>query len=88
MHPTYRILGRRRRQRVRELARQAYLHSPPSEAVHNAEVAVRREMQGFISLVLVGIAVRLAIELIMYWLNLRMSEPGLTFQPGEPGAEG
>lgn len=87
MNFRYRLLGQKRRQRVRTIARRAYLlSSDPNKAQYEATQQVRQEFGGILTMILVGIAVRLAVELIKHWVSQRLSEPEPGFQSGEPGA--
>lgn len=81
------LLGRARRQKVRDIARAAWLEcGRSSHALAVAEKDVRRQLAGsFWASLLIGIAVQLAIRLIRYWWENRVDSPALTFQPGEPG---
>lgn len=81
------ILGRRRRQKIREIARAAWIEcGRSSHAMKVAEKDIRRQMAGsFWASLLIGLAVQLAIKLIRYWWENHVDAPAPTFQPGEPG---
>ena len=86
MDTRFRLLGRRRREEIRQLARDAYMTSP-SFAKQEAERAVRHRYSGILSMLIVGLAVKLAIELIAYWVKQKFTHPPMTFEAGEPGAD-
>lgn len=50
-----------------------------------AEMRVRAEFNSIITMILVGLAVRLIVELIKYWIEQKFSRPSEGYQPGEPG---
>lgn len=88
MDAKYRLLGRRRRARIRHLARECYLANQGSEqAKVDAEDAIRREFGSILVSILIGLAIKLAVELIAYWIKQRLSDPGVGFQSGEPGGD-
>ena len=86
MDPRFRILGRRRRAEARDIARAAYLLNPKTAAA-DAERAVRQRYGSIIGMILVGLLVRLVVELIAYWIKQQVSTPPIYFATGEPGAD-
>lgn len=85
MKPRYRILGRRNRQLIREIARKA-LRIHGADAKDRVSDMVRQKFTGW-QILLVKIAIQLAFALIEYWLNNRTGPPPEEFVAGEPGAE-
>lgn len=86
----YRILGRERRNKIREISRECYIlceitGDGPEKAKKMAEMRVRAEFNSIITMILVGLAVRLIVELIKYWIEQKFSRPSEGYQPGEPG---
>lgn len=82
----YRLLGRQRRNRVREIARQCFVTAATAEiAKDRAERQIRGEMKSIIASILIGLAIKLAIELIAYWVRERFFRPEVEYTQGEPG---
>lgn len=82
----YRILGRARRKRVREIARDCFLIAgTPTAAKEKAEAKIRKEFDSIIASILIGLAIRLAIELITYWVKEKFFRPSAEYTQGEPG---
>lgn len=77
-------LSRRQKNIVRNVARQVFREYPNDQA--KAEVLIEERLQRELGSVFVTIAIKLAIELIIYWLKKRVTEPSAVFQAGEPGA--
>ena len=86
----YRILGKRRRKRVRDIACTAWTDTQcdTNAAEHLARMRIQDQMYGIITSLLISIAIKLAVELIHYWVAESIPEPGLTFKSGEPGFDG
>lgn len=82
----YRMLGRKRRTRVRELAREAYLASDTQEqAIELARRKVKKEFKSIIVEILIGVLIQLAIDLIVKWIMDNLTEVPTDYQPDEPG---
>lgn len=81
----YRILGRKRRNRVREIAREEYLSKDPESALASTRERVRAEYGSLIGTILVALAVKLATALIMSWIEDNLLEPPGSYQSTEPG---
>lgn len=89
MDVQYRLLGSRTRLQVRHIARRAYVASGGDERQSKelAEVWLRAAPKSIIATILIGVAVKLAIELIVYWIKHRFADvPSGDFQTGEPGS--
>jgi hypothetical protein len=82
----YRLLSRRQRNTVRDVARSAWLRHPDDAEAAKAEA--EQALGSIFVTILLGVAIRLAIELIMYWILNREREPQAVYCPGEPGYEG
>ncbi|MFG0261007.1 MAG: hypothetical protein ACF788_01255 [Novipirellula sp. JB048] len=90
MKPRYRLLGSDRRSRVRGIARKSFHASGSDEdfAIELATAEIKNQFHGVIATLLLGIAFKLAAELILYWVKNRFSTvPSGGFLPGEPGFE-
>jgi len=90
MKTQYRILGSSNRMRIRDLSRRAFFICEGDEAKAKAfaERSIREAPKSIIATVLIGVAIKLAFELIMYWIkNGFNSVPGGAFLQGEPGSE-
>lgn len=90
MKARYRLLGKEQRLRVRSYARCALHDANGDEAKAKELVAyrLRHAPQSIIASILIGVAIKLAIELIVYWIKNRFATvPHGEFQPGEPGSE-
>lgn len=90
MDVSYRLLGRKHRLNVRNLARQAFHDADGDEvrAKRLVEYRLRHAPKSIIASILIGVAIKLAIELIVYWIKHRFATvPSGEFQPGEPGHE-
>jgi hypothetical protein len=77
-------LSRRQKNIVRNVARQALRECRGDQ--DKARLLVEERLQRELGSVFVTIAIKLAIELIIYWLKNRTTDPGAVFQAGEPGA--
>jgi hypothetical protein len=78
-------LSRRQKNIARTVAKEAFVEAGGDRS--EAERIVRERMQRKMGSVFVAIAIKLAIELILYWLRNRTTEPSAVFQAGEPGAD-
>lgn len=78
-------LSRRQRNIVRTVARHAWQQCNGDR--DRAEQLIRDRMPREVGSVFLTIAIKLAIELILYWLRNRTSEPAAVFQAGEPGMD-
>lgn len=79
----YLPLGRSRR-KIREIALKHYLNnSDPNKAIEEATKEIRTG--SIIGAILIGLAVKLIVELIWYWFNNKISQPSMFYSPGEPG---
>lgn len=79
----YKLLGKRRF-KIRDIARQAYLdNKDPQKAIDQATKEIRTG--SIVITILVGLAIKLAIELIWYWFNNKVSSPSMFYLPEEPG---
>ena len=85
----YRVLGKPRRQRIRQIARSAWIDTDadPSEAERMAQWRIQDQMYGVISSLMISIAIKLAIALIRHWLSQSVGVPPEDFQYGEPGCD-
>lgn len=84
----YRLLGRTRRSRVREIARTAWAdcQADPEKAEDLATMRINDQFYGFVSSILISLAIKLAIELIKHWAMQLLAEPPTQFVAGEPGS--
>ena len=86
-----RSLGKRPRERVRELAWLAFTTCPDEDsAKERARELVKDEYGSIVLTILIGVLIRLAIELIVYWIKIGFftggkSNPPTSYQPSEPG---
>lgn len=83
------LLGRRKRLEIRELARQAFYDSECNgdHARVLAEQRIRAAPKSIIASIMIGVAIKLAIDLIAYWIKNRSAAvPSGEFLPDEPGA--
>lgn len=89
MKPQFRILGKRNRLQVREIARHSFNVSNGVEADAKtlAEKSLRAAPKSIIASLLIGVAIKLAVELIVYWIKNRFATvPSGGFLDGEPGS--
>lgn len=93
----YKLIPLKQRLRIREICRQSVLDTggDQTDAINLARKRIRRDNQlgSIVTSILIGLAVRLAIALIQYWLEERFSNgmeyasiPQGDFQKGEPGS--
>jgi hypothetical protein len=54
-------------------------------AIEGMEEAIREEFSNPIYVFLIDFLVKLAVELILHWLNEGVGSPDLEYQEGEPG---
>ena len=86
----YRIIGKRRRHRVRKIARAAWIDSRRNadQAKRMAELQILDQSCGIMTNLLIEIATKLAFELIQHWLKQSVASPNELYQSGEPGFDG
>lgn len=89
----YKLMPNAMRLRVREVARQSLLdcNRDREQAITMARRRVPYDLKGrfnsILTTILISLAIRLAVELIVYWIKQNfMSPPSGQFVPGEPGA--
>jgi uncharacterized membrane protein YjdF len=81
----YALLGTRRRQSVREISARCYLeHGNTFRAQQMAEWLLREKFVGFIEAFLIGLAIKLAFELLKWWWDHKVGDPGSVPFAGEP----
>lgn len=83
----YRILTRKQRESIRSDARSAWLQSScdKDEAIAIVTRTLNDKMKGIIGTILLQLAIKLAIELIMRWLEDRNKQPSSFYVADEPG---
>ena len=88
MKTSYRILGIKRREHIRDIASDAWCTTRDrGQAEKLAARRIRISMGGVVGSILLGVAVKLAVELIVFWAKQKIWNPSLDFSTGEPGAE-
>jgi len=93
MKRSFRILGRRRREQVRDLTRESFVDNQgnPRAAEIDAVASIKSEFNSIIATILISIAIKLALALIAKWVRDRLSDPGVGprdgFFTGEPGCD-
>lgn len=88
-------LNHQQRQRVRTIARDAYLYhrgdakSANKLAAQNikAEFVASSIIAAIMMKLLIAIAINLAAKLIAKWIEQKLSTPSMNYTPGEPGYE-
>ena len=80
------LMPKRQRRIVREIARRSFINSNGDVelAIQKANTMIRAP-ESLVTSILVSIAVRLAVELIKYWWENRISEPSANYSACEPG---
>lgn len=75
---------------VRSNARDAWqqANGDPERAKEIAAERLRSDPGSIIGAILLGLAIKLAYEIIMFWFNNRVSEPAATYLASEPGYRG
>lgn len=82
----YRMMGRRKCARVREIAREAYLrHDSQDAMVADATRRVRQQFDSILVEIFISVLIQLAIDLIVRWIEQKLGDPGTEYQPTEPG---
>ena len=66
MNVQYKALGETRRERTRKVARREYLNNPKVDR-RALKSALRQEFE-FLEMLIIGILVKLAVELILHWI--------------------
>lgn len=95
MRVEYRLLGKKRRTRLREMACHIYTANPPavwysmpqSRIAKLAKRKVELEYNSILTSILIGIDVRLVVELIKHWALNNATDPHLRTITGEPCSE-
>lgn len=88
MADDFRKLPRRHRNTTRTATREVFFELfRPGEPFDfgRAELLLRDRLRSVIGMILLSVALKLAIELIKYWLANRISEPSAIYELGEPG---
>ena len=82
-------LRREQRNLVRDLTRKVWIEEEGNQEEANRIVreTLRNGYGSIIGSILIGLAIKLAFELIKYWWDNRLSEPESVFTAGEPGVE-
>lgn len=79
----YILLGSKR-ETIRSIARRHYIeNSDPDIAIQKASDELRAG--SIIGAILIGLAIRLIIDLIYYWIKQQIKSPPLVYTTGEPG---
>lgn len=81
------VLTRAQRQRVRQLARTAWIENAGDKdaAIKQVSAKLREEMKSVIGMILVQVAIKLAVALIMKWFEEKNFLPAKEYAIGEPG---
>lgn len=83
MNVKYLVLGKSK-YKIRDIALKHYLaNEDPNIAIAKAEKEIIAN--SIVMSILIGLAVKLAIELIWYWYNNRITKPSMFYSEGEPG---
>jgi len=87
----YFVLTMPQRTFLRNIALEAYLNHPKDQdaAIELAEELLQQRRKthgGIISVILIGVALQLVIDLIAYWIKNIVMTPSATYQEDEPGA--
>ena len=88
MKVKYFLLTKQQRQDIRELARQAFVDAGGDQdaAIKLAHERSKELIAGsFIVTILIGVALQLIIDFIVWWIKQRVTEPSPTYTAGEPG---
>lgn len=82
----YIVLGKKRNN-IREIARKHFLlnRTNTEKAIEGATEELKTK--GIITSILIGLAIKLAVELIIYWIKNNVLIPSENYQAGEPGNE-
>lgn len=75
----------RRRAAIRDVARRAYLDHPNDCEAASAQASQEILAGSIVVAILLGVAIQLAIDLIVYWIKESILEPSADYQAGEPG---
>ena len=82
------FLSKHKKETIRSIAVGALLDAKGDEelAKHLARerIPTHAEFNSIITMFLIGLAVQLAIRLIMYWINKKITPKLGSFEPGEP----
>jgi hypothetical protein len=80
----YKILGRSK-YKIRDIAYKHYIETgDPEKAILKSIEEIKTS--SIVISILVGLAIKLAIELIWYWFNNKISHPSIFYADQEPGA--
>lgn len=83
MNVKYFLLGKAKH-KIRSIALKHYLNNKnPEKAIELATNEIRTS--SIIATILIGIAIKLATELIWYWIKNSLSHPSLFYSEKEPG---
>ena len=81
------LLSRSKREEVRSIARRAYIaHSGDKDAAIRAASDDLR-VGSIVIAILLGVAIQLAIDLIVHWIEQNILEPAPSYTAGEPGED-
>lgn len=80
------LLRREKKEKIREIARRNFVEYGAEDGGQKAIEACKKEIRtsGIIATILIGLAIRLAIELIIWWIKNRIKVPPFTYQESEP----
>lgn len=80
------LLRREKKEKIREIARKNYLKYGGQDGGEKAIEACKQEIRtgSIIATILIGLAIRLAIELILWWIKNKVMTPPFTYQESEP----
>lgn len=84
----FRRLPRRQRNATRSVARDVYFELSETGRPFDfarAEELLANRLRSVIGAIFLSLALKLAIELIKYWLANRVTEPAAIYEIGEPG---
>jgi hypothetical protein len=84
----YFLLTRKQRDSIREIARKAFIEcdGDQDKAIALAHERSKELITGSIILtILLGVAMQLIIDFIVWWIKNRVFEPALFYETGEPG---
>ena len=87
MEAQYMALGESRRLATRRIAREEYMRHGAT-AVNTVAARIRQDpaFKGIIAMIAVGVAIKLAYDLIRYWWDKLQTHPEVGgFVSGEPG---
>ena len=80
---SYSLLRRRQRNLIRLVCREAYLNHPSDHEAAKDEAC--REVESIFITILLGVAIKLVVDLIAYWIENGIFDLPAVYQRGEPG---